>query len=519
MIHNFVVDYNKTTKINNIEFANPEKISVFTQKMRFYNPDISEPLHKFWYFIPNAKLIKKGQGLLTIVLSSSDTNLIESLKSLDEKTDHIIKKIIPGKPISPTIKISSNFPPVLEVNVDTESKCYDQENAVTNYMSIKNNAKIQLYMEFDSVVSGADRCERKWRVIQLKENKPIDLNANMFDIVAQTQQHTTNVMNTFYPSPISHPVHLASSYSMNPYNPVPVQQMSVAPYHLSHGLHIPPAPPPPPLSSLYSPPPLREEKQNSVGGTLFQPPTQDQLMSMIGKLKKPKINDSKKPQNESVLAKDRIDQSFSHSQSVLQKEDEHISNIPEAPPLNFVQESETEQKHFVHDAHYKGSETKAVEAVKTNVIKYVINDDNKYRMNLSKKILSLIEEQSDRLEKDNAKFANDVAKANKIMDLIEILIKQKQTRVSQSMNESMISDQESIKSTRTNKHPDQITMNTDSINTKKMAHNKSFKSISVINPESEDDSEEDPFAMNPKSTKLENVVQNKQNLVTEQQLK
>ena len=89
MINNLVVDYNKSTKINNIEYSAIESINTFTKRIKFYNPEVSEPLHKFWYMVGNAKIIKKNQNILSIALSSTDTKLIESIKNLDEKVNNI----------------------------------------------------------------------------------------------------------------------------------------------------------------------------------------------------------------------------------------------------------------------------------------------------------------------------------------------------------------------------------------------------------------------------------------------
>ena len=91
MLNNYLVNYNMDTQINNIEYGNIEYVNSFTQKIKFYNPNVNEPLHKFWYFIPNAKMTNKTNNSITIALCSNDKNLIESIKNLDTKTNRYYK--------------------------------------------------------------------------------------------------------------------------------------------------------------------------------------------------------------------------------------------------------------------------------------------------------------------------------------------------------------------------------------------------------------------------------------------
>ena len=374
MIHNFVVDYNKSTKIHNIEFSNPESIYSITlggskkgifsgdfsssdnkhpintngvaQKINFYNPMIPEPLHKFWYYINTAKLLRKDKGMMIITLSSTDINLIESLKNLDAKTDEILKNIssnnISGNNIIPTIKLSDTFPPIIEIHVDSVSKCYNQENKICTYMEIMNGAKIQLYIEFDCVMIEANKCEKKWRVIQMKEHKPIDLTTNMFDnIPIQQPQLPYNMMGSGQQI-MGHlqgqiqgqiPQMMVNPYTMvqghippyqipnnvpntnMPYNPqysqqIPEQQF-IRPSALdilnrSQGLRSISGSddsnsrslPIPPISSGTKDD--KDKPSGPLGGAVFRPPTAGDLMSMLTKLKKPTKKDDeieeKKPE-------------------------------------------------------------------------------------------------------------------------------------------------------------------------------------------------------------------------------
>jgi hypothetical protein len=170
MIHNLIVNYNKSPIITNIEHSEPDYINSFTQKIKFYNPEINEPLHKYWYFIPNAKLISKTSHSICLALSSNDTNLINSLKSLDEKTSEIMINIDKKYKqfLKPFVESRNNLPPQLTISIDSKSKCFDAMGSSTKYMNFENGCKIQTYIEFDSIVIKEHECYRKWRVLQIK---------------------------------------------------------------------------------------------------------------------------------------------------------------------------------------------------------------------------------------------------------------------------------------------------------------------------------------------------------------
>lgn len=565
MIHNFVVDYNKSTKINNIEYSNTESVNTFTKKIKFFNPEISEPLHKFWYFVPNAKLIKKSSGILTLALSSTDTNLIESLKNLDDKTDVVLKKIHQSIKSTPSIKLSQNFPPVIEACVDGESKCYDQDNKPIVFMNIKNNSKIQLYMEFDCITFGSNRCERKWRVIQMKENKPIDLNANMFDamppgipsghpmgfpqgsagppMMPGMHSSSQGIPQMFYPPA----PHLQMPYGMQPYNP----------YYSAHGSSGIPPPPSmgPPPSSLLGPPPIgfpptsgqKEDKPGPAGGSLFQPPTQDQLLSMIGKLKKPtKVTDTKKSENHVQPTKRSDDNQNNNVNDSHDKEDKKQEKVivPQAPPLNLSNKIEPTKKNIdtkdsfdqnhIPEAPPMTIETDDIKpsdqlTAMPNVQKIDENDSlclqrEEYRKSLLKKISLLIEEQTDRLERDTIAFEKDVALARNLMQKIDTIISLRNTQ-REDVNEN-----KSVKSSKSN--TSNIAISVGSANISNRSNKSKPEQIKigsvgqgpVVKPEirsttssqinssskkkqsDDEEDEEDPFAISePKKNKPSNI--------------
>lgn len=247
MIHNLIVDYSKDSIINNIEHSKIESINTFRKRIKFYNPNVNEPLHKFWYHIPNAKLHDKDYNLISIVIPRTETKFLESIKSLDTVSSDIIKKTHKQCIVDPSIIISDNFPPLMSLIIDANSKCYDQDNNLIKHTNIKNESKLQIYVEFDMINFDNNVGHRKWRVIQLKETKNFDISVNLFE----------------------------SSLFLQPPPP-------------------PPPPPPPfpvsPIQTLtFNRPmiikkePVQEKKQSG-----FVAPSQSDLLNIIGRLRKAK---------------------------------------------------------------------------------------------------------------------------------------------------------------------------------------------------------------------------------------
>lgn len=183
MINELIVDYNKNDTITNIENSGSERVNTFTTRINFYNPLVDIPLHKFWFFIPNAKLIKKKQNMIQIVLSRNEKNLINSINSLDNLVNNITQQYNTDiKYINPSIIQSNNYPPILELMIDNYSRCYNNNDEVINYLLLNNGEKIQLYIEFESVIINSTQCTKKWKVLQMKKEKNIDMTVNLFNI-------------------------------------------------------------------------------------------------------------------------------------------------------------------------------------------------------------------------------------------------------------------------------------------------------------------------------------------------
>ncbi len=431
MIHNLIVDYTKSTKINNIEHGGLEFVNTFTRKIKFYNPDVNEPMHKFWYLISNAKVVKNNTNMIKIALSSNDTSLMESIKNLDDKTCEIIKNINPNlnqhQQVDPSVITFNNFPSMFSVCIDADSKCYDSSNKHTNIKNIKVGSKIQVFVEFDSIIFGSTECSRRWRVLQLKEEQTIDMNINLFS-VPQTSSFTQQ---------FDHFNQIPSAPPMPPIPPMaPPYQSYQYPSHaqLSPHSQLPPHTHIPYYQNQSSQPPIQKPKEKPSGaqGYVFIAPTQSQLHDMLGKLKKTtkKYNNIDDKKNDDKIANDR--------NSLDAKE--HIQNE------NFLKEQKSED--MVTDNQVNNNinpllkskiikpltlNSSGIELPETLAIKINDSKNTEKIILFTEKIGLLIDEQTKLLDNDNKIFDCDVLKFKNITNIIDVLIKHKKN---QSNNKS-----------------------------------------------------------------------------------
>ena len=298
-INSFLFDYTKDTKIEKIEFSDIDNVNPFTKKIKFYNPLVSEPLHKFWFYISNAKNIKKNtiQNTITIVLSSNESNLISSIKHLDKKTNEIIQQKKMTANIKNSITTYTNHPPTFVIYIDSDSKCFDSKNNPIEFSQIKlndSNVKLHLYIEFDSIIFSSSSSYRKWRVIQLKEYESINLSVSLFDSILPSLNFTTsNVppnIPIFYNSNNDQSQNI-SSHTLYPQIPY-ISPYNVPPSNSTITSSIPPPPPPPNLLSItkeqkvIEKPEKKEKDIDDKKITGFKPPSINELLSAKNKLKK-----------------------------------------------------------------------------------------------------------------------------------------------------------------------------------------------------------------------------------------
>jgi len=163
-----------------------KSVNKFTKIITFYNPTAGISLHKYWFKIPRAKLLKKKnikcQNMITVVLSNDSKNLVNCIQSLDNKIMHVIKKCFKKNQINMTksIKLSKNFPPVMEMIADKQSKLFHDNKKECNFADVGVGKYIDIVIEFDCVTINGKQGYKKWRIVQLMELQSIDLSIPLF---------------------------------------------------------------------------------------------------------------------------------------------------------------------------------------------------------------------------------------------------------------------------------------------------------------------------------------------------
>jgi len=196
MIDNYIVNINK--EITYLHF-DLEIINDFTKKLKFYNPEIEiEPLQKFWYNINNSKIIKKNANNIEIVLSQNNEKIIKSINTLDKLVNDIVKEKNISCINNKSIIDKKNYPSIMLLYFDEFTKFYNNDNNEINYHELKIDTKINIFIEFDCVTINNNKCNKKWRILQLKENKTFNNNFNFFN----SNSITMSIISNIPPAPI-----------------------------------------------------------------------------------------------------------------------------------------------------------------------------------------------------------------------------------------------------------------------------------------------------------------------------
>jgi hypothetical protein len=431
-VHNLIVDYDNNQDIKNIEISNIDNVNPFTKKIYFYNPLVNEPLHKFWFCIKNAKILSTSKNRLDIVIASSEEKLVASLKSLDSIVIDSLKRFNIEDKISPSIITSDIYPPRMDLILDSNSIVYNHSSEVCSSLKLlKKNLKFTAFIEFDSINITKSKISKTWRVVQLKEEAPIDLTISLF-AKPFPSIHQQPIFSA-YPQHCQQPYYTPNPYG-NSFAPPHMMQSShlplMSPLPLSLSLPPPPPPPPPPpsmastLSMPYincAPLPSKQlEQSNSKNepstGSGFMPPTENQLKDILGKLKKrntrvksTKETESKdtniesKDQNQSIKTgmtdDDKTNTNF--NLVTLKSDLQIIQPILPVSPNNLIKES----LHVTSDTNSNTSELPIEIRIK-NVI--TCNDIKKFlqevtnsqsrRTNNTKKLMKRVKIASDIIE-------------------------------------------------------------------------------------------------------------------------
>ena len=149
-------------------------------------------MHKFWLFIEKGKLVRESNNYVYITISNTDTKLVHFFKSLDNAIDSIVKRLYPNtSSFKKSIQNKKNSPTIIKLNLDDSSVIFNDNNDKIDIKHVTNN-NISVYIELQNVVIANNTCYKKWKILQMKQRKVIDLSKSLFGVINNTTSNTDN---------------------------------------------------------------------------------------------------------------------------------------------------------------------------------------------------------------------------------------------------------------------------------------------------------------------------------------
>lgn len=180
--YNNINDILIKSKINadTIRFEN-----ITENKLIVYNLNTYSPLQKCWIYIDRCKIVKKMIGGILIGFSLKNS-IIEIINHLELTIKDKYKSVLN---YNKSITVNDITIPTLELTIDDDTRYFNHSDELINYFddsllsknySKRNIKEIGLIIELDYIEITNDRMMFYWRVVQLRENKKIDVDISIF---------------------------------------------------------------------------------------------------------------------------------------------------------------------------------------------------------------------------------------------------------------------------------------------------------------------------------------------------
>ena len=172
------------TTDNNISYDNLEKYNGGFMKLNIYNPTIPIPMHKFWFFIENVKIIKITNNIIEIALSDIyNKTLIDYINKIESKiqqyiNDNIVKKNILKNTIE---KVNVSFP-IMKIKINENSILYNENDELIEQHSLQQNNIVNIFIELNNIIINKNIYQSwlSFDIIQIKQNKLYDIKKSFF---------------------------------------------------------------------------------------------------------------------------------------------------------------------------------------------------------------------------------------------------------------------------------------------------------------------------------------------------
>jgi hypothetical protein len=161
-----------------IDFCYKESQCVFKKYIEFYNTMVDEPLHKFWLFLENVKIVSKKESTVTIVISKKYTSFINSVNFIEKSINSVLNREYNDQiKTTPSIRKNKNYPHTMEINTDEETIYFNCNCEKIKRSELDKKCCISMYIELDYVIISSsidgNKYVKKWRLMQAKEQKKI----------------------------------------------------------------------------------------------------------------------------------------------------------------------------------------------------------------------------------------------------------------------------------------------------------------------------------------------------------
>lgn len=271
MINDLITNINSGKQ--NIILDKPKVYAISYYTIDIYNADINHPLHKFWFFIPKAKIIEKTKNYIILALSTneSDTKLVNYVEDLENKILESFKGSLfeSIKKIKNSFNIEENYPPTIKLDIRGDIPIFNDRDEEIDVTNLKNNILVSIILELDNVMASTDEAWIMWKILQIKKLDNIDLRKSLFRVASDSK---------------------SISYQ------IPLQQ----------SIPIPPPPPLPSLSSITPQiKPIKIENLNKNENSLAKQNntttrfsiSETEIIDQINRLKKVKLEKLEKENN------------------------------------------------------------------------------------------------------------------------------------------------------------------------------------------------------------------------------
>jgi hypothetical protein len=193
MVDNILTNYNKKFFSGQIDHESISKSKLF---YKIYNNKISEPLHKFWFSVPNIKYANNYSEYKTIRFFMNNkneqiSNLINFIKDIGECFKKKINEHFPDITIDYPWKESEQFPFTFSFFTNNSTLFLDQNDENITYNSLSNENTYSIIFEINNL---------RILPIKLDNNETFSLKINLSLVLIKTdkKKDIKNLISKFF---------------------------------------------------------------------------------------------------------------------------------------------------------------------------------------------------------------------------------------------------------------------------------------------------------------------------------